>query len=131
MEGPMNEPIRRLVLLVAVLAAAAGLQAQVIRHETGVINIEVPVRVFQGGAFVDDLALSDFELYEDGRRQEIEAFYLVKKRIIERQEAAREFSPLTTRHYFIIFELGDYDPKVSEALDYFVKTVLLPGDNLT
>jgi hypothetical protein len=131
----MDQPRRRLpILCVAVLAAlgaAADLGGQVLRHETGVINVEVPVRVFHGGAFVDDLTRGDFELYEDGRRREIEAFYLVKKRIIERRETPSDFTPPTTRHFFLFFELGDFDPKVADALDYFVKTVLLPGDNLT
>jgi len=128
----MNKPIRRsLLVLGAVLVAASGLRAQVLQHETAAVNIEVPVRVFQAGTFVDNLALSDFELYEDGRPQKIEAFYLVKKRIIERQELARAAAPPTIRHFFLFFELGDYDAKVDEALDYFVKTVLLPGDNLT
>lgn len=120
-----------LIGLVAAFAAAEGLRAQVLSHETGVVNIEVPVRVYRGEAFVDDLTLDDFELYEDGVRQEIEAFYLVKKRIIERRETPRDFDPLTDRHFFLFFELGDYDPRVGEALDYFVRTVLLPGDNLT
>ncbi|MBN2264973.1 MAG: hypothetical protein JW775_04080 [Candidatus Aminicenantes bacterium] len=120
-----------LIGLFAALAAAGGLRAQVLSHETGVVNIEVPVRVYRGEAFVDDLTLDDFELYEDGLRQEIEAFYLVKKRIIERRETSRDFAPPTDRHFFLFFELGDYDPKVGAALDYFVRTVLLPGDNLT
>ena len=113
----------------AALAAAAS--AQEIRHETSAVNIEVPVRVFKAGRFVDGLTLGDFEILEDGRPQKIEAFYLVKKTIIERSEETREFAPRTARHFYLIFELGDYDARVLEALDYFVKTVLLPGDNLT
>jgi len=128
----MNKPKSRFfAVLGTVFIAAAGLGAQVLQHETAAVNIEVPVRVFQAGTFVDDLALGDFELFEDGRPQKIEAFYLVKKRIIERQGPARDSVPATTRHFFLFFELGDYDARIDDALDYFVKTVLLPGDNLT
>ncbi len=120
-----------LALAAAAVPPAAPLAAQEIRHQTSALNVEVPVRVFRGASFVDGLTLEDFELFEDGRPQKIEAFYLVKKTIIERREETREFAPRTARHFFLIFELGFYDAKVLEALDYFVRTVLLPGDNLT
>jgi len=121
-------------LFLAIVAASGILGAivpQDIQHETAVLNVEIPVRVFKGEAFIDNLILDDFELYEDGKRQKVEAFYLVKKRIIERREETREFAPRTARHFFLFFEVGDYDANIVQALDYFVKTVLLPGDNLT
>jgi len=129
----------RKAIRIAVLAAALAADAappppavpQDVRHETRAVNVEVPVRVFDGGRFVDKLGLEDFELTEDGKPQKIEAFYLVKKTIIERHEEERPFAPRTSRHFFLFFEVGDYDPKIAESLDYFVKTVLLPGDNLT
>ncbi len=130
----MPKAIRTAVLIAALAAGPAPLRPAVpqdVRHETTAINIEVPVRVFKGGRFVDKLSLEDFELTEDGKPQRIEAFYLVKKTIIERHEEERAFAPRTSRHFFLFFEVGDYDPKIAESLDYFVKTVLLPGDNLT
>ena len=131
----MKNWVRLLVLIslavVAATVSAGALLPQDIRHETTAVNIEVPVRVFKDGAFVDDLALSDFEVLEDGKPQKIEAFYLVKRRIIERREEAREFAPRTARHFFLFFEIGDYDARLTQALDYFIRTVLLPGDNLT
>ena len=45
-----------------------------------VINVEVPVRVFDGGRFVRDLTIKDFEVYEDGEEQKIEAVYLISDR---------------------------------------------------
>ncbi len=127
--------IRRIAVLFLVVAAASGISRAVspqeIQHQTAVLNVAVPVRVFKGDRFVDKLSLGDFELYEDGKRQKIEAFYLVKKTIIERREEEKDFAPRTARHFFLFFEIGDYDPKIGESLDYFVKTVLLPGDNLT
>ena len=127
----VNRSARLLALPLLVSCFAIPLPAQNIQHETRTINIEVPVRVFKGDTFIDNLVRDDFELYEDGKRQKVEAFYLVKKRIIERQEETRAFAPRTARHFFLFFELGDYDAKIAQALDYFVKTVLLPGDNLT
>jgi hypothetical protein len=117
----------RLLLLVLAIAAATG-AAQDIQHETRTINIEVPVRVFKGDTFVDDLTIADFELLENGRPQELDAVYLVKKSIVERREDSRTFEPDTGRHFYIFFEMTEYDPKVRDALDHFVKRVLAPGD---
>jgi hypothetical protein len=127
----MNRSVRILMASLAVLALVQTDAAQNIQHETGAINVVVPVRVFKGDKFVDNLTLEDFALTEDGRPQTIEAFYLVKKRTIERREESREFSPQTARNFFLFFEVAEYDARIAEALDYFVKAVLLPGDNLT
>lgn len=119
---------RLLVILALALAPAAAAWAQEIRHETRTINIEVPVRVFKGGAFVEDLTIADFELFEDGRPQTLDAVYLVKKSVVERKEETRAFAPDTGRHFYLFFELTEYDPKLREALDFFIKRVLAPGD---
>lgn len=125
--------VNKAVLPVAFLLSLSGaifIAAQDIQHETRTINIEVPVRVFQGGAFVDHLTISDFEVYENGRLQTLDAVYLIKKRVIERKEENKAFAPDTGRHFYLFFELTDYDPKIRQALDYFVKEVLAPGDEL-
>jgi hypothetical protein len=117
-------------ILMLALACAGPLAAQNIQHERTAINIEVPVRVFRGDAFVDDLTIADFEIYEDGRLQSLDAVYLVRKKLIERREETTPFSPDTNRHFYLFFEMTEYDPKVRTALDYFVDEVLLPGDEL-
>ena len=64
------------IILLAILGAASGF-AQ-IRHDVAVVNISVPVRVFDGAKFVDSLGLSDFEVTEDGQARPIEAGYLIR-----------------------------------------------------
>jgi hypothetical protein len=124
----MTRWVIRSLVLGAALAAASAAAAQEIQHETRTINIEVPVRVFRGDAFVEDLTIADFELFENGRLQALDAVYLVKKSFVERKEETKSFEPDTGRHFYLFFELTEYDPKVREALDYFVKRVLAPGD---
>jgi hypothetical protein len=104
---------------------------QLIQHETKAINIVIPVRVFKAANFVDTLTIDDFEVTDNGRPQKVEAVYLVKKTNIERREESRKFAPRTARHFFLFFELGEFDPKILEALEYFVKGVLLADDELT
>ena len=76
--------MKKLILLAAISVFSLVFFAQEITHETLVINIEVPVRVFKSGEFVDNLTIDDFEVYEDGILQQIEAVYLIKKKAIER-----------------------------------------------
>lgn len=123
--------MKKNILIIGIFILSLTLFAQEITHETLVINIEVPVRVFKGGKFVNDLTINDFEVFEDGKLQKLEAVYLIKKRSIERKEERKKFTPQTSRNFYLIFEVTEYYPKIREAVDYFVQNVLVPGDNLT
>jgi hypothetical protein len=103
---------------------------QQVREESLVINVEVPVRVFKGSSFVDTLNAADFEVYENGAPQKIEAVYLVNKRMIARREEEKKFRPETARNFYLLFEITEYVPRLDEALRYFVFDVLAPGDNI-
>jgi VWFA-related protein len=125
------------IILLLFSASSWALVPQQVSHEASVINIEVPVRVFQGGTFVDGLTLDDFEVYENGKLQKIEAVYLIKKTNIEREEtettqetARQKFAPEASRYFVLVFILTEYLPKVAEAVDYFFDQVIWPGDTL-
>ena len=118
-------------LFVVLALAGLALAQQVIEERVTVVNVEVPVRVFRGDRFVDDLTIDDFELLENGRPQTLEAVYLVKRRAIERRDEVKRFTPQTNRSFFLIFETSEYMPKMGEALDYFLRDVIMPGDSLT
>jgi hypothetical protein len=126
----MDKKVLRFFLTLLALSFASALPAQVLRHETTTINIEIPVRVFKGNTFVDNLTIADFEVYEDGKLQSLDAVYLVKKTAIERREEATPFRPDTNRHFYLFFEMTEYDPRIRKALEYFVDEALLPGDEL-
>ena len=110
---------------------------QELQHEAIAVNIEVPVRVFTKGKFVEALSIDDFEVYEDGLLQRIEALYLVKKTVIEREETEldkkmgrRIYLPEVSRTFVLVFEMMDYFPQVEETLTYFFENVFLPDDFL-
>lgn len=107
-----------------------SLFAQELQHEAVAINVEVPVRVFDKDRFVEDLTMADFEVYEDGVLQKIEAVYLIKKTAIQRKDEVKQFAPETSRGFYLFFEVADFTPRLEEALDYFVQNVLGRGDNL-
>lgn len=112
-------------------AASPYFSQQTLVETALVVNIEVPVRVFDGrGNFVNDLTIDDFEVYEDGDRQKIDAVYLIKKNLIHRKEERKSLKPVTSRTFFLIFEIADYTPRLGLAIDDFVDNVLLPQDKL-
>lgn len=112
-----------------------ALFAQELAHFVGVINVEVPVRVFKGDAFVDYLTIDDFEVTDDGKPQQLEAVYLVKKTDITREEGKKGGPPLgvkpqVARQFVLFFEMSDYLSEIDPTIDYFFDRVLLPGDGL-
>lgn len=123
--------MKKSTLLVFFIASGAILVGQELQHETRAVNIEIPVRVFNGGRFIDNLKLDDFEVFEDGRPQKIEAVYLVKGTDIARREETRPFAPDTARNFFLFFEIANITGQLVDAVNYFVRTVLIPGDVLT
>jgi VWFA-related protein len=122
--------MKKSAILTALLLFSISLFSQVQEHEVAVTNIVVPVRVLDGGRFVDNLKIEDFELYEDGKLQKIEALYLIQKASIERKEAAAEFNPSRSRYFYLLFQMTEYNPKISEAINYFFNNILLPEDTL-
>ncbi len=124
--------MKKLIFFIVFIVFAIILIAQEIQHETIVVNIEIPVRVFDSGEFVDNLTTEDFEVYEDGKLQNVVAAYLIKKTKIERKEEERKnFSPEVSRHFVLLFQIYDYLPKIEGAINYFFNSVILPGDSLT
>ena len=130
--------MKKLIILSITVLLALILSAQEIRHEAIAINVEVPVRVFRGGEFIDNLTIDDFELFEDGKKQKIDAVYLIKKTTIEREEselekevAMQRFAPKPTlRQFVLVFEVIDYSPYLDDVIDHFFNHVFAPEDNL-
>jgi VWFA-related protein len=116
-----------------VLVAAGQDVSRPLQHESVVVNIEVPVRVLKKNVFVDGLTLADFEVFENGVSQPVEAVYLVKDRQVLREEKAAGATPprpRNVRHYVLYIDMKEYLPKVGDALDYFFNDVLAPEDSL-
>ncbi len=126
--------MRKYTILFAVLVLGLAILAQEIQQEAVAINIEVPVRVYKGNNFVDNLTITDFEVFEESVLQKIEAVYLIKKTTIEREERPeleqKKIVPEVSRHFLFLFEITDYLPLIKEALDEFFLNVIVPGDSL-
>jgi hypothetical protein len=116
--------------LLVLLFLIPQLFAQALQHDAIVANISVPLRVFDGDRFVGDLTLSDLELYEDGKLQRIRGLYLTRQATIERSQAGRDFSPNTARRFYFLFQITDFNPQITEAMDHFFTHVYQPDDQV-
>ena len=79
---------------------------------------------------MEDLTLDDFEIYESGVKQRLEAVYLIKKQDIARKEEKRAFKPRTSRTFYLFFEVSEYSPRLHQAIQFFMDNVFLPEDDL-
>jgi hypothetical protein len=123
--------VKKILIIPFLLAVSLSFfPQQAFKEVSLVVNIEVPVRVFDGKTFVDSLTIDDFEVYEEGVRQKVEAVYLIKKKAVERKDEKKKYDPETSRNFFLFFEISDYTPQMGEAVDFFVDNVLLPQDKL-
>lgn len=126
--------MKKLILLALVFfwgfVLSAYPQEEAFKEVSLVVNIEVPVRVYDDSTFVDDLIIDDFEILEEGISQKIEAVYLIKKMAVERSEEKRRFNPNTKRTYFLFFEVADYQPRIGDGLESFINNTFSPEDDL-
>jgi len=123
--------MKKIIFPLLFFLAALNLSPQLEQHEVSVTNVAVPVRVFEGDKFIDDLKIEDFEIFENGIPQKVEALYLTQKTHIVRAEEFQSYAPKVSRNFFLIFQLTEYNPKLEEAFDYLFSDVLLPEDTLT
>ena len=93
-------------------------------------QVTVAVRVFHGNDFIPGLNLQDFELLENGVPQKLENLFQVDKSSVVRKEGPSEVLPDTSRKFYMLFQLFEYHPKLSETIHRLFNEVLLPGDNL-
>jgi VWFA-related protein len=120
--------MRKLTIVLVFFSVSVLLPGQQ-QFDITVRNVSVPVRVFDGDTFVDDLTIEDFEVLEDGRPQKVMAMYLTRKSEIERMEG-RDYMPYSGRFFYFIFQLYENHPRILDALDYFFTHIYVPEDQL-
>jgi hypothetical protein len=125
--GVIMKKIGISIVLLLLIASFPYSQEQ---HQVTVTNIMVPVRVFDGDQFIEDLTLADFELLEDGQPQDIQALYLTHKADVSRMDTKRDYMPMLARKFYFIFQIHEYNPKITEAIEYFFNSIFHPEDSL-
>ena len=96
-----------------------------------VVNIEVPVRVLLKGKPVDHLKRSQFKIFEDGKPQEINGFYIKRKKIsstLSQTEVKEQRPKPDSRYFFLVFKITTYNDELQKGLDYLFKNVFRKSD---
>jgi len=119
--------VKKIFGCLIVILIAAGFS---LTQEPVGINIEIPVRVFDGNQFVDNLTIDDFEIYENSIRRNIYALVLTEKAQIIRQDIKQQIKPDLGRHFCFLFQITDYNPRISEGMTYFFNNIFQSGDTI-
>jgi hypothetical protein len=110
---------------------ALGQESSQEQEEVTVTAVEVPVRVLLKGQAVKDLTKDDFELYENGVRQDITHFEIISRMIAGETALAPAAKPKPKKRLFIlIFNVFDYNDAIGRAIDYFFSQVFQPEDQI-
>jgi VWFA-related protein len=97
-----------------------------------VTAVEIPVRVFDRDGFVAGLTKDDFEVFENGVKQDITGFEAVSRSMAPASVAVPEMAPRQPRkrNFILIFNVYAYSDEIGEAIDHFFTNVFSPGDRL-
>jgi hypothetical protein len=101
-------------------------------EEVNVVNVLVPVRVFDKGKPVQGLKKEDFQLYEDGDLQKINTFQSFSRQINKHAsdiEAIRGIKP-APRFFVLIFNVFDYNDDVDKGINAFFENVYRESDKV-
>jgi VWFA-related protein len=116
-----------LLLLVAATAVAQ------VRENITVNLVEVPVSVVDGnGNPVRGLTAANFELYDQGKKQQIAAFDTIDFAVRDSVNAISPMNPAARRSFLLLFDLGYSSPnslsRAQQAARQFVKESAQPRD---
>jgi VWFA-related protein len=113
-------------------APPAATDRQAFSETTQVTAIEIPVQVVRDGEPVRGLTAADFEIWEGRRQQPITGFDMVDLAAPENQRLSAAIPAAGRRHFLLIFDLSNSQPKyVMRARDAATKSLLatlLPSD---
>lgn len=123
------KPLKTFCLVVLLLGSSVMLISQekleTIREQVDVVNIEVPIRVFDRGKPVMNLTREDFKIYEAKEEQTINGFYIIKRKI--KVPAGKS---LPSRYFALVFNINEYSQQLRDGVDYLFKNMLRQNDQL-
>lgn len=127
-------PALLFALLIAALPAPVLPQAEEpkapVRERAEVVLVEVPVRVVdREGQPIRGLTAKDFELFDDGRKQEIVGFDAIDlaQKGKELPGGAESLHPAARRHFLVLFDLTFARPSAILAAQRAAKQFVLNG----
>ena len=111
-------------------AAVAGQAEEPIKEAVSVVNVEVPVRVLDGGKSVLGLGRDDFQIFENNKPQAINGFYTLHKQMRAADPSAAAESAPRGRYFVLVFRTYDWNRQMQDGLDTLFGEILRPDDQL-
>ncbi len=112
--------------------SADGADRRGFNETTEVTAVEIPVQVIRDGEPVRGLTAADFELYEGRKQQALTGFDVVDLSLPENQRLSASIPAAGRRHFLLVFDLSNSDPKrmmkAREAVKGSLLTTLVPSD---
>jgi len=105
-------------------------QQEPILEKVEVVNIQVPVRVFDKGAPVRGLSKEDFKLLVNGKEMEIREAVEITQKLTRDKPGPGARVNLKPRLFLLLFNISDYRIDMKKAVKPFFENILLPGDRL-
>jgi len=116
----------------AASGSGGGADRQGFSETTEVTAVEIPVQVIRDGEPVRGLTAADFELYEGRKQQVLTGFDVVDLSLPENQRLSASIPAAGRRHFLLVFDLSNSDPKrmlkAREAVKGSLLTTLVPSD---
>ncbi|HEY6322300.1 MAG TPA: VWA domain-containing protein [Thermoanaerobaculia bacterium] len=116
----------------AASGSAGGADREGFSETTEVTAVEIPVQVIRDGEPVRGLTAADFELYEGRKQQVLTGFDVVDLSLPENQRLSASIPAAGRRHFLLVFDLSNSDPKrmlkAREAVKGSLLTTLVPSD---
>jgi len=115
-----------LIVACSILPVLAQQERQ--KEYVQVVNVELILRVMKDGASVGGLKKSDFSLYENGEKIDINGFFEVHRRMAA--AADRREQPRQGRLYLLFFWVDNPAADVEGVLDRFFSGIYREGDRV-
>lgn len=128
-------PVRPLPLQALHGQAPSASQQPTFKSSTALVEVDVTV-LDKNGRFVPGLLPEDLSLFEDGKPQKIQQFYMVThdpNRAVVNLAASRTEAEERARRFFVfMFDEGHLSPeslmRVKKGAEDFIRNQMLPGD---
>ncbi|MEN8222322.1 MAG: hypothetical protein ABFR36_03600 [Acidobacteriota bacterium] len=97
-----------------------------------VTDFEIPVRVFHKKNLVDNLKKEDFLLYEGGKLQKINGFYMTRKKIQIEESIKDDLNqPEGKGRYFVlVFKITEFNDQLKKGMDFLFDKLFRKSDEL-
>ncbi|MEN8222418.1 MAG: hypothetical protein ABFR36_04080 [Acidobacteriota bacterium] len=124
----------RILFVFVILLTFTGLlfnQEKEIKEDVTVTNIEIPVRVFLKGELVDNLKKNDFTLFINGKKRDVAAFTVTRKRLEEQEiELVDQKAECPPRYFIMALNITNFSPEIKKGVDYVLNNILKKKDAL-